>query len=212
MIAVSSFRPLKDCSPSILRNQLRARESWEHNFDHIYYFGPHETALDGDKVTFIPSEPFPMIRSMATVCCEAGGWCAIVNADIVVKEMPAIQQEISALFGVAMMSQRYEFEGENFKDARKVDNGLDFFAALPSVWKLAATTIPLQYRIGHCVWDTWLMGFMALHYFDWLWDITPRRAVFHPKHEDRRSIFEIDQRIGQDHLARVRWPVNRLNP
>lgn len=210
VVVVSSHRPLKLCSPEILRNQLKARESWEHNFDRIIYLGPHETALDGDKVTFIPWENFPRILHLVQACAEQGSWSAIVNADIIVKYIPLIQRKLSQAFAVAAISRRYEFEYGS-KTASVVDNGLDFFAALPSVWKLIAEKIPLQYRIGHCLFDTWLLGFMSMHYGPWFWDITPCQAIFHPKHGDRRPIFNIDQSKGQEILSRVQWPASRLS-
>jgi hypothetical protein len=138
------------------------------------------------------------------------GWCAIVNSDIVIKNMPIIEVQLSNNRAFAAMSKRYEFEGENFKSAKVVDLGLDFFAAQPAVWREALRIIPAQYRIGHCLWDTWMLGFLCENYFKGLWDITSCRAVFHPRHGDRRTFFDIDKRTGQEQLEKVQWPVNRL--
>ena len=211
MILVTSHRPLKDCSPEILRNQLRARESWEGNFTKIVFFGKYEAALSGPQVFFLDCEGFPHIQDMMAMCATAGDWCAIVNADIVVgRGMPIIKKELLAKNAQCAMSRRFEFEGEAIDDARMLDNGLDFFAATPSVWGLAATLVPKQYRIGHILWDTWTIGFLASHYYNWFWDITECRVIFHPKHEDRRRIFEIDKHEGQEQLGKVQWPsVNR---
>jgi hypothetical protein len=87
-----------------------------------------------------------------------------------------------------------------------IDNGLDFFCATPSVWKLAAMMVPKTYRLGHCLWDTFTLGFMCTHYYNWLWDFTECRIVFHPKHEDRRRPFDIDHSAGRAQVDAVRWP------
>jgi len=211
MICVSSFRPLKECSPSILRNQLKARESWEDAFNEIVYFGSPETALNGDTVMFIPTEQFPRIVDLVRYCADQVDWCAIVNADIVIRgNMRQVQGDIMSRGGLASISRRYEFVGEDFMRAKLVDTGLDFFAAHSHVWRHAAKLIPRQYRIGHCLFDTWLLGFLATHYMPKLWDITPLRMIFHPKHEDRRPMFHIDKEQGKEQLGRVRWPCNRL--
>lgn len=208
MIAVASFRPLKDCSPQILKNQLRARESWEKSFSHIIYFGEPERALDGPNVTFIQRVGnFPKIREMLLMAATLKDWGVLINADITLGQgLPMIEEKLHGYGALCAMSRRFEFEGDNINDGKMIDNGLDFFAAAPSVWRLAVRMIPHDYRIGHCLFDTWLLGFMASHYYDWLWDITECRIVFHPKHEDRHRIFNIDHAAGKEQVDAVRWP------
>jgi hypothetical protein len=47
---------------------------------------------------------------------------------------------------------------------------------------------------------------MCTHYYNWLWDFTECRIVFHPKHEDRRRPFDIDHSAGRAQVDAVRWP------
>jgi len=208
MIAVTSHRPFKDCSPEIRRNQIRARESWEGQFDGIVYFGEEEKELDGKNVQFIVNvEQFPPIELMMKCASHLKDWVAIVNADIVVSQgLKVIQRELFTKGALCAMSRRFEFEREDVNSGRMIDNGLDLFCATPSVWKLAAMMVPKNYRLGHCLWDTWTLGFMCTHYYAWLWDFTECRVIFHPKHEDRRRPFKIDHQAGRAQVDAVRWP------
>lgn len=208
MTAVSSFRPLKDCSPEILVNQLRAANSWRDAFDRIVYFGPHQKALDGPHVTFLNSEQFPCIRTMAVVASQQRGWTAIVNADIVIApdRMWRVQDKLNKEQALCCMSRRLNFMREDMKDGVMDDLGLDFFAAQPHVWARVAKEIPDQFRIGHQQWDTWLLGFFCANYGQRVVDITPWRMVYHPRHEDRQRPHPINPKIGEDYFSKVRWP------
>lgn len=209
MILITSARPVKDCSPAILRNQLRALDSWVENVNHIVYVNREETLLTDPQVTFMTmdGEPFPRIKYLMEFLASIGDWGCICNADIVIGDgLKQIKQELIKKGALCAMSRRFEFEGENVNDGKLLDNGLDFFCAVPSVWKLAARMVPNQYRIGNILWDTWFMGFLSSYYHNYFWDITPCRLVFHPKHEDRRRMFAIDPKQGKAQLDAVRWP------
>lgn len=207
MICVSSFRALKNCSTEILRNQLRARESWDDAFSHIYYFGDYEPRLAGPNVTFFECADFPTIKEMIRVIGLQQQWGAFINADIVLgKGLKIIHGELAKRGALCAMSRRFEFQGEDVNSGRMLDNGLDFFCGTPSFWKLASSMIPDNYRIGHCLFDTWLLGFMCSHYYAWLWDFTECRVIFHPKHEDRQRPFKIDHNVGWAQVDQVKWP------
>lgn len=208
MIIVTSHRPYKDCTWEIRRNQLRARESWEGQASGIIYFGPEEIAFAGKNVLFIErEEQFPQIEHLMKLAGTLAEPVAIVNADIVLGQGVAeIEKELMQRGALCAMSRRFEFEGEDVESGRMIDNGLDFFWATPSVWKLAAKLVPKNYRIGHCLWDTWTLGFMCTHYYAWLWDITECRVVFHPKHQWRKTPFKIDHSAGRAQVDAVRWP------
>jgi len=84
--AITSHRPLKDCTPPIARNQIQARASWESAFQTIVYFGTESSALGGDRVEFIPCQDFPQIKALVACAAKLPGWSALINSDIVVGE------------------------------------------------------------------------------------------------------------------------------
>ncbi len=188
MTAITSHRPLKDCTPDIARNQIRARASWEDAFEAIVYFGESSPALDGDKVSWIDCEPFPRIKTMVQAAARIPGWSALINSDIVVGEyLTVVEEKLHEIGAASCMSRRYEFdpENENLKN-KVVDLGLDFFAATQGTWRKAVTEIPEVFRIGQQQWDTWMLGFLVSQ--KRCWDITNACCIFHPKHEDRNRM------------------------
>jgi len=188
MTVISSFKPL-DKSQAITLNQLRAKESWECVFDSIIYFNAPDFRMASDKTIFIESEDFPFMSAMFLAAAMTDDITAIVNADIVVAR--GLRQVIEREFGRgagAMMSFRCEFDPNNpdYKNAKQIDQGLDFFCSAPEIWHMAHKYVPSDYRMGHIKWDNWLMNF--LHHTlsgRFLSDITQQRCVFHPIHEER---------------------------
>lgn len=191
MIAISSIRALSD-SMEVATNQIRAHQSWQRVFDAILYFGAPEPLLTCPRTSFIESEDFPFISALATAASMCSDWACLINADIVVS--PAI---LSAIFevqkkgGNSCMSLRYEFTGDNWDMGQIVDNGLDFFAAEPWLWRKFSNSVPAHYRLGHSSWDTWAMGFFNTVCPRNFYDISRRQCVFHPKHGDRKRAHEI---------------------
>lgn len=76
------------------------------------------------------------------------------------------------------------------------DNGLDFFAACPQVWRDAELCIPLEYRMGHIMWDTWMLGFFNFKYRRGCRDLTQAQVIYHPRHGGRKRVHEIPDRLG----------------
>lgn len=194
MTVISSFRPL-DKSPSIARNQLRAKESWEHVFDSIIYFNSPDPRMASPKTEFIESEDFPFMSALFMAAAMTDDITAIINADIVT--MPNLRNVIANEFGRgagAIMSFRMEFDPDNpdYRNARQVDNGLDFFCTAPEIWQMAHKYVSSEYRISGAKWDTWLMNFLHVtlsgRFFT---DITPHRCIFHPRHGEREFPFHI---------------------
>ena len=213
MIAVSSFRPLSECSPTILKNQLRAAESWKSAFEKIIYLNSPCSTMGGSGVSFVESEPFPRIQAMAAICAEQDNWCAIVNADIVVDcKLRQIERKLHEAGAVAAVSRRYTFENERYDLAQVDDFGLDFFAAIPGVWGQIAKGFPPTFRMGHIFWDTLCLGAFGYLCERRTWDITPCRAIFHPKHEDRhRPCVDIDYESVTPYRHRVIWPMQVIS-
>lgn len=208
MIAISSFRPKSDCAPEIWRNQVNAKKSWERAFSRVIYFGwPPNPELASEKTLFVESEPFPKIRELCECASEQDQMTAIVNADIVVsKRMLNVEQALMRLGADSAMSKRFEFDPDNKTIPPKiVDSGLDIFIANPVVWAMAAEEVPEQFRIGHILWDTWMLSFFTHH--SRCWEITEMQVIFHPKHENRIRPHEIEPRMPEDkYLHRVAWP------
>lgn len=187
MIAISSFRQFSESS-EIATNQLRAKASWDLVFDHILYFGTEEPQLASPKTEFCEAEDFPHMRLLFLAAALSDDFACILNADIVVA--PSFgwhMQEVHKKGIGAITSRRYEFTGENVSHATVVDSGFDFFGAWPQIWQQVLRDCPDWFRIGHSVWDAWLLEWftrnLAHHQFG---NLTNDRLVFHPRHGDRR--------------------------
>lgn len=187
MIAISSHRPLVD-SAEYMRNQLFAHDSWEEVFSQIVYFGEPQHGLDSEKTTFIRSEEYPRIVDLVELAAAQNDWSCLINADIVVApHMTDIEHNLKRQRVLAAYSQRWEFDADDEKVKPKVvDNGLDFFAANPAIWKEAFRWVPTEFRIGHIRWDTWMFEFFCHRCGSGCRDLTKAQVIFHPRHGDRR--------------------------
>lgn len=206
MIAVTSHRPFRECSPPILRNQLRAAESWCDAFESAYSFGPSERSLT-PFFEFIPSAPFPHIVDMAAFCSRQQSWCAILNADIVVSHsLRAVERKLIKANATCAVSKRHEFTGDDWQSGRVTDAGLDFFCAHPMVWQRVARSYPRWPRIGNNYWDSCLLSALCCHFVQGFYDLTKERIVFHPRHEDRQRV-PLDIDLTGPYFSGVCWPV-----
>lgn len=194
LTAISSFRQLADSS-EVAANQLRAKRSWDLVFDRIVLFGYYDKRLDSPITVFIPCEDFPHISSMVWVASGQTSPACLLNADIVVApNLKVMVNQAWAKGCQAMTSQRLEFDPktEDYFRARVVDLGADFFCAMPDVWKQVYKEIPEQFRIGHQRWDQWMLNFLWYTYRRRFVDITTLGPIFHPKHEGRKMLHNID--------------------
>ena len=182
MLAISSFKPM-DSSAEIARNQLRANQSWLAVFSGIVLFGDPEPRLHGE---FIPSEQFPKISLLVAAASLADEPAAILNCDIVVTSPLRWAAKKAFERGAgAITSRRYEFTGEDVDGGRLNDHGIDFFCAWPHVWRQVLKIIPDSFRLGVAEWDQWMLGAFNHLLKKKFVDVTPARAVFHPKHGNR---------------------------
>lgn len=190
MIAISSCRQLS-ANDEVARNTIRANKSWQREFDAIVYFADPDARLASPKTRFIRGEDFPTIKSLVMVAALYEDISCLINADIVVAE--GFQTVVKAmLYNSAMLaltSMRYEFEpdAENYDRAAVADHGVDFFAAVPHIWKRCWKEIPKEFRIGHGGWDSWMLGFLNWTCKRKFVDITPYRCIFHPRHGSRHA-------------------------
>lgn len=205
MIAVSSIRPFEG-NPEYARNQWLAWESWQSAFASIVYFSSPEPALRSPKTLFVDWEPFPRIIDLAEFLASQSDWGCIINADIVVaKSFRLIEKRLKIKQGSAAASWRYEFDpARGLDSARRVenDNGLDFFAAVPEVWRKVYENVDPDLRLGAQFWDTWTLSFFNLVAAHGFYDLTPHKLIFHPKHEGRKY------GPGMDHrkVSILHWP------
>lgn len=189
VIAVSSFKPL-DLSVEIALNQIRAHNTWTKVFDAIIYFGKHEPRLADSRTSFIYHDDFPTISLMALTASMTGDWCCLINSDIVVSPLLMTVWDRAVRQGAkAMTSFRWEYDPDNLDlmDAHVTDVGFDFFATTPDWWSRVSLEVPASYRIGHNIWDSWLLGFFNTHLGRKFFDITSQRVIFHPKHGNREQ-------------------------
>lgn len=213
MIILSSFRPYADCPPAIWENQLAANRSWVRICEKIVYFNHVEPRMNSDKTLWLPPDEKPSIKRMVMWAAQLNDWSAIVNADIV---LPSNFRRVeNALRGPAAcaVSRRYTLPADGDTTAAKLesgDNGLDFFAATPTVWKKAGATIPESFRLGRIVWDTWMLNFFMAEFGNYCYDLTPSRVVFHPKHEDRTDQ-NWDFPKSDPYLSKARWPFHSID-
>lgn len=193
MIAVSSFKPL-DLSAEVAINQIRAHQTWSKAFEAIIYFGKPDLRITCDKTSFIYHDDFPTISLMALTAAMTGDWACIINSDIVVSpDLFRVWDKAVRQGARAITSYRWEYEpGDmDLMNARIVDNGFDFFATSPDLWGRVSVEVPPSYRIGHNLWDSWLLGFFNTVLQRKFFDITSQRVIFHPKHGARQQKWPI---------------------
>ena len=211
MIFVSSFRPFKNCPPEIWDQQVTANRSWVQVVPQVFYFNEREPRMADAKVAFLPTQGKPSIKQMAAFCAGLNDWSAIINADIYVPQ--SFRRAEDALRGRqsgCAISRRYTLDSSGDPSTGALrDNGLDFFAATPSVWKLAAEKIDPGFTLGRIVWDNWMLNFFMAEFGNYCYDLTPARVIFHPTHQDR-----VDQNWdvpkADPYLQKNNWPFHSI--
>jgi hypothetical protein len=185
-----------------------AIKSWLEMDNKVVYFNDDEK--DFENVTFRPCSGKPGIATLANFCGTQTDWCAIVNADIVLGETwPAVEAALRASGAKAAISRRWTLdEAGGMEHAKLTDQGLDIFAATPEVWRAAARFVPKQFKLGHILWDTWMLSFFVNTFKTA--DFTSARVVFHPRHEHRGD--QAMLRSSDSYLEMVRWPALRIGP
>lgn len=210
MIAVSSFRPMLE-DDEVTRNQISAASTWWDAFDQIIYLGDFDARLSAENVCFIPCEGKPTIRQLAEVCAQQQGWTCIVNADIhIANGFRRIQPALEARQARAAVSWRLQFDGGFNEQGKQEDWGQDWFAARRDVWCAAAKVVPESFHLGQILWDTWMLGFFATVVWDRLYDISPSRMIFHPRHTIRDQSFSPTPEMVDECTKAAKWPTKRI--
>lgn len=187
MIIASSFRPFDKCSPEIIENQVRAKESWDRCAAKVVYLNHPEQRLSGPNTVFIPTDGKPEIKSMAILLGSHPDWGCVVNADIVIGDrLRHTVDTLTLCEASCAVSRRYTMDGDT-AELEACDYGLDFFIAKQEVWRHVARKVPKEFRLGKIVWDTWMVCFLVKEYYWSCYDATPARFVFHPRHGDRQD-------------------------
>jgi len=186
MTFISSFKPTDEAMP----RQVSAFQSWNEVASQIVYFNSPCVALTSPKTTFVESEVFPSIWKIAALAGWAPEyeWVCILNADIVITaNLLNVVEKLNARKVTAASSWRYQFDpAKGISSAEKpTDMGLDFFMALPEVWRGMAGKIPKDLTIGAPLWDTWMLSYFATFCCEHYADITPAKVVLHPIHSAR---------------------------
>jgi hypothetical protein len=188
MTLISSAKPFGR-SVEVDANQYAAKYSWESVADCIVYCNPSQEDLRSPKTQFVELDDFPIIFELATLASMSSDWVAILNADIVIgSRLPEIIEKLNEIQFNAATSWRFNFNPEVgilSAEAQPSDSGLDFFMALPEVWKGVVEKVPKDLRIGSQLWDTWLLSYFSTFCCQTYADITQARVVFHPRHESR---------------------------
>lgn len=201
MTAVSSFKPL-DESIEVAKNQIEANRSWNQVFDSIVYFNEYEPRMSSGITTFTHDKDFPAIRDMAEFCGGIPGWSCIINADIVVTDaINLAEQQLNLRNAFGASSRRLNFDPASGIQSGVVnDYGLDIFIARPGIWREVARVVPEEFRLGHCLWDTWMTGFLTVagEYYD----ITQLKCIYHPNHAYRRGKYTIPSRLEKNEFVR----------
>jgi len=190
MIAVSGFWAMEGF-PRVSDYQYRAIKSWVPVFDRIYLFGKANDQVAFHNVEFIESVDYPFMSLLYLVASQSIGPATIINADIVTaSHLRGVLFKAFDSGATAVTSQRYEFDPDvpHYNDAKVVDLGADFFCALPEIWFKAWKEVPPWLRLGNCLWDNWLIGFLSLTCRRGFVNITGARAIFHPRHTERKRI------------------------
>lgn len=193
MIAVSSRR--LEGPSEIIDAQIKALESWRGHFPEIYF----PQVIEGEK---------PSISYLTDFCASLPDWSCLLNADIIIgPNWSRAERALRESGAVCAISRRYEIPKDgDLTKAEVVDQGLDFFAATPTIWASAAAEVPEVFRLGKILWDTWMLGFFMHISRGKCADLTPARVVFHPQHGDRR-----DQNVDPPIMRYPpRWPTLKI--
>jgi hypothetical protein len=198
MIFLSSCRPVGD-DAEYDRNQLAAKTSWDRVASAICYFNEPQPPLASPKTRFIPSEPYPRLIEMVDVAADQNDWVCVINADIVVTpHLQHIEHRLKARKAVAASSWRWEFDpAVGLSPCHHVDNGLDFFAAVPGAWAQVWDRMhnspqgehdaAKHLRFGAPSWDAWMLGaFFKLFSHMGFYNITSSQCIRHPRHGGRK--------------------------
>lgn len=213
MIAVSSARVTDDPADEYFQNQSRAFASWNIAFEAIVFFGPPQPHLTSPKTRFIPSENYPHLIDMVDLCADQTDWACLINADIVVTPtFLHAERRLKDKKAVATSSWRWEFDpAVGIAPCHHVDNGLDFFAAVPGAWgqlyENMHTTPQGEHdaakhlRFGGPGWDSWMLGaFFKLFSHLGFYNITGTKCIRHPIHGNRRHA------TGVPEIHFLGWP------
>ncbi len=207
MIAITSHKPFNS-DPHYGSLQKLALESWIPNFERVIYLGDHDGRLDNDKVMFAKSEPFPKIKQISEIAAALNRPVAIINSDIVLTadfaKVKKMFESSNFLFGT---SKRLEFN-DKVPRGTLVDHGLDIFLGKPDYWKAVARNCPEQLRMGHPLWDTWLIGFLNVKFKDKVCDFSGFKCVLHPKHEGRNYSHAIH--LNDEYIKKAGMPGQKL--
>lgn len=193
MIAISSHRQHSK-SAEVARNQKLAWRTWQSYFSGVIYLGPEEPELKSQKTTFIASDDFPTIKTMAGIAANCPGVTAILNADILVNpKLNVVQHRLQNGTSVCGSSRRWHFDIKDLPSLEKAhlidtDRGRDIFVATQRIWQRAAKEIPDHLRIGHQQWDAWMTDFFNTFKPGFV-DFTQMKCIFHPYHGDRQMPF-----------------------
>lgn len=187
MIAFSTLRPFGS-NPEYDRNQRTAWESWQNAFSLIVYLNDPQPEVSNSKTLFIPSEHFPRIWKVCEYMAYQQEMCCLINGDIVIgPRWPRVLAVLNQKNALSAVSCRWEFDpARGLEPSAVVDCGIDFFCAKPEVWSIASNLADEKLRLGVGWFDTWLMGCFSSFSMRGLWDITPSRVIYHPKHDGRK--------------------------
>lgn len=208
MIAISSFRPLSKCSPERQAQYVRAKRSWDKVFKQVHYFNALEPKLASDRTVFIARDDpdaRPPISLLAEHASQQRGYVALINADIEVDERLAQAQVWFTKFNVRCALSRRLVSPI---DVAPVDWGLDFFCALPEIWRAVACQVPQVFTLGRVRFDTWLCTFFSRCYPKECYDLTPSRLIYHAPHQEREDQFVADP--PDYYLTHPAYPTRRL--
>lgn len=190
--AVSSARQHTG-EPEYAANQMAALRSWQSHFHKIRYVGPFVPDLASfPAVSFLEHEDWPPIAVMAKEAgSHPGEFSVLINADI--RLDPAFSHVLERMRRdrfLAGTSKRFNFHPGPAPTAavgKITDPGIDIFVANPMVWREVSRSVPPDFRIGHPMWDTWLLGWFNKKLGRKFVDFTDWKAVFHPIHQGRKS-------------------------
>lgn len=171
-------------------------------FDRVIYLGEPCSELSSILTEFVPAGERPSIKTMCKLAASMGTWTAIINADIVVTpKLKSLECSMNGKGVVCGISGRYDLDS-----GFKIDQGLDFFVAIPNVWQQVTSRIPIDFRIGFGQWDNWMLNYLSLNYGRRCADLTPSRVIYHPKHEDRLDPNWKSEALKDKYTTTHNWP------
>lgn len=186
-------------------NMILAQWSWAAlSFKTIYVAKRIEGMPVHGHVEWTGDEDFPPVYRLLEVASQQHGKVILLDADLRIKH--TIYNPINELKDASIItSRRWSFQnGKAWVDPD--DFAVDFFMGHASLFVEPAKLMPKGCRVGHNLWDSWLVGYFNKTLGDKIVSATKYGFLYHPKHDERNCPYGDDHFKGDEYSAYAGHP------